>query len=415
MQENTPFQNFLTNLYAAKEMLGLSESALHRLQKPYRILEQEITITRDDGAKASYDAYRVQYTNARGPYKGGIRFHPEAHLDEVQALAAGMAMKTAVVDIPLGGGKGGVKIDPKVHSPAELERVARAWVGAFVDHLGVDKDIPAPDVYTNPEIMGYMLDEYEKLTGKSEPGMITGKPIALGGSQGRATATAQGGVYVLEELRKNILHKEPKDIRVAIQGFGNAGYHAARILHELGYSIVALSDSSGAIYHAGGIDPNEVFAIKQEKGSVTDSKHETILPDDIITCDCDVFIPAALDNQIREDNARDIKASIILELANGPTTPGGDEILNDKKIIVIPDILANAGGVTVSYFEWVQNRMQYYWTEQEVLEKLQPLMTRSFDDVWSLAQEKQVSLRSAAFLLGLTRIVEAMSLRGMIE
>lgn len=409
-----PFESFLKNLTAMRGVLGISDSALECLQHPYNILEKEITITRDDGSKSSYNAYRVQYNNARGPYKGGIRFHPEAHLDEVKALAAGMALKTAVVNIPLGGGKGGVQVNPKKHSALELERIARAWVQAFVDHIGVDKDIPAPDVYTNPEIMAYMLDEYENITGKSEPGMITGKPIALGGSQGRGTATAQGGVYVLEKLRKK-LQKEPAELRVAVQGFGNAGFHVARILSELGYVIVAVSDSRGAVYDTNGIDPEKVFRVKQEHGSVIESDYTTIPAEKIITCDCDIFIPAALDGQIHADNADQVQASIILELANGPTIPEADTILDQKEIIVIPDILANAGGVTVSYFEWVQNRMQYYWTEKEVLEKLQPIMTDAFDEVWQFSQEKNISLRKSAYALAVQKIILAMHLRGMVE
>jgi glutamate dehydrogenase (NADP+) len=424
---NTPFQNFLTNLERAKEALEISDDVFARLKQPNNIVETEISITRDDGSKAAFPAYRVQYDNARGPYKGGIRFHPDANLDEVKALAAAMAVKTAVVDIPLGGGKGGVQINPKEFSKNELHGVARAWARAMTPHIGVDKDIPAPDVYTNPEIMAVMMDEYEKTVGHHEPGVITGKPLPLGGSQGRGTATAQGGVYVLEELRK-LLGKEPNELRVAIQGYGNAGYHAARLLHNLGYTVVGLADSQGGIVSQRGFDPEHVYKVKQEKksisgmyceGSVCDEEKltkdevEVVSSEEVLYADCDILIPAALDNQIRNDNANKIKASVILELANGPTTPEADHMLREKDIIVIPDVLANAGGVTVSYFEWVQNRQQYYWTEMEVLERLKPVMQKAFHAVWELAQQRNISLREAAFLVGVRRIVESHELRGL--
>lgn len=425
--KNTPFQNFLTNLEQAKAALEISDDVFGRLSQPNNIIETEITITRDDGSQAAFPAYRVQYDNSRGPYKGGIRFHEDANLDEVKALAASMAVKTAVVGIPLGGGKGGVQINPKEYSKREIDQVARAWARAMAPHIGVDKDIPAPDVYTNPEIMAIMMDEYERTVGHHEPGVITGKPISLGGSQGRGTATAQGGVYVLEELR-SILGKEPSQLRVAVQGYGNAGYHAARLLHNLGYTIVALADSQGGVISHRGFDPEEVYKVKQEKRSINGlyceggvCDEEQMLADDVtvvsseevLYADCDILIPAALDNQIHAENADRIKAKIILELANGPTTPEADTILEDQEIIVVPDVLANAGGVTVSYFEWVQNRQQYYWTEIEVLERLAPIMQHAFHTVWEMAQQKNISMRQAAFLVGVRKLVEAHELRGL--
>lgn len=425
---NTPFHNYLANLKEATALLGYDGKEYAALAEPHRVIEEDITVNKDDGTAITLPAYRVQFNNARGPYKGGIRFHPAADLDEVKALAAGMAIKTAVVNIPLGGGKGGVTVNPKELSKTEVERVARAWARAFAPHIGVDRDIPAPDVYTTPEIMAYMLDEYEATVGRSEPGMITGKPLELGGSRGRDRATAQGGVHVLERLRET-LGKPREELRVAVQGFGNAGYHAAHLLHELGYRIVAVSDSQGGLYGPDGLDPQQIHRIKEEKGhvrglycegTVCDAQKlsadnvRVITNDEILTCDCDVLIPAALDNQIREDNAGDIRAKIVLELANGPTTPAADAILEKNGVTVVPDVLANAGGVTVSYFEWVQNRQQYYWSEEEVVERLRPIMERAFEETWKMAQNKDISLRKAAFALAVERLVGAMRLRGRV-
>ncbi|MFA5318597.1 MAG: Glu/Leu/Phe/Val dehydrogenase [Patescibacteria group bacterium] len=419
----TPFENFLVNLDKASQILGLSKEEASALHEPNKIIEKKISISMDSGEQKEFNAYRVQFNNARGPYKGGIRFHPEADIEEVKALAAGMAIKTAVVNIPLGGSKGGVECNPKDMSEGELEGIARAWARAMADDIGVDKDIPAPDVYTNPQIMAYMVDEYEKIKGHSELGVITGKPLELGGSQGRGSATARGGVYVLEELVNKLSAqggpalgwgRNRTELRVAIQGYGNAGYHAASILYGLGYKIVAVSDSRGGIYDANGLNPEEVQKVKQERGSVVNMPGiQQISNEELIICDCDVLIPSALDNQIKEDNASDIKAKIILELANGPTAPEADKILIEKNVIIIPDVLANAGGVTVSYFEWVQNRTRFYWTEGEVLERLKPIMVKAFNDVWQMSREKGISLRDAAFILAIERIVKAMRFRGL--
>ncbi len=411
--ENTPYENFLTNLKKAKDVLSLPEDIFEALQVPNNIIETEIEITRDDGSLEKFPAYRVQYNNARGPYKGGIRFHPDADLEEVKALSAGMAIKTAVVNVPFGGAKGGVQINPKEYSGDELKRVARAWARAMIPFLGVDLDIPAPDVYTNAELMAVILDEYEQQLEKQEPGMITGKPIALGGSLGRDTATAQGGAYVLAALQTKRGYKV-EDMRVVVQGFGNAGFHIARILHEEGYKIVGLADSEGGIVSEQGFDPRVVMETKSEKGTVSHFEREDVkkvTSEEILYTECDIIIPAALDNQIREDNVAKIKANIILELANGPTTPTADKILEDRGAIVIPDVLANAGGVTVSYFEWVQNRMGYYWSEKEVFEKLEPIMKEAFSAVWDIKEQQKKSLRDSAFLLGVKRIALAMSLR----
>jgi glutamate dehydrogenase/leucine dehydrogenase len=370
----------------------------------------------------------VQFNNARGPYKGGIRYHQDADIDEVKALAAAMAIKCAVVDIPFGGAKGGVQFNPKHMSIEDIEKVSRAFARSFADDIGVDKDIPAPDVYTNPTVMATMLDEYEKTVGRSEPGVITGKPIELGGSLGRGSATAQGGAYVLQEFIDTI-HPKKKDLTVAIQGFGNAGSNIAKILHYMGYTIVAVSDSKGGVYSTQGIDPEHAVKVKHEKDDLTHMYCEGTVCDleklerdnakiikkgDIITEECDILIPAALDGVINKDNAKDVKAKVILELANGPTTPEADEILKQKGVTIIPDVLANAGGVTTSYFEWTQNRNGFYWSEEDVQEKLKPIMVKAFTDIWKLSKEKNISLRDAAFALGVDRIIQASRLRGRI-
>ena len=417
MSPNTPFQNYLKNLEKAAKILGLEEKYYQALKIPYRIIEKKIKIATDQGEEKEFNAYRVQFNNARGPYKGGIRFHPQADIEEVKALAAAMAIKTAVVNIPLGGAKGGVKINPKDFSETDIEKVARAWAREFSPYIGKDKDIPAPDIYTNPQIMAYMLDEFEKIIGKSEPGVITGKPLELGGSQGRNQATAQGGVYVLEELIK-VLGLKLEGLKIVVQGFGNAGYYVAILLYNLGCKIIAVSDSQGGIFKADGLNPEEVNRTKMEQGSVINFQKqgiEKISNNEILELECDVLVPSALDNVIAKDNADKIKAKIVLELANGPTAPEADEVLFKKGLIVLPDVLANAGGVVVSYFEWVQNNSGFYWSEKEVLEKLQPIMVGAFKKVWNLSKEKNISLREAAFALAIGRIVKAMELRGTTD
>lgn len=414
--QNTPFAFYIERLRKATADLNLSEAQLLALQTPNHSAQQDITVRRDSGQEETLHAYRVQFSNARGPYKGGIRFHPAADLDEVKALAAAMALKCAVVDIPLGGAKGGVQFDPKTYSKKEVERVARAYARAMADIVGVDKDIPAPDVYTTAEIMGYMLDEYERVVGHSEPGAFTGKPLSLGGSLGRDVATAQGGVYVLEEFLA-ASGKHRGGLRVAVQGMGNVGYHAARILHARGYIVVGMSDSRGALLNTEGLDPVSVYTQRAEGKTLAElagAAARAGTNEELLEMDCDILIPAALDNQITAENAARIRAHTILELANGPTSPEADAVLKEKNIAVIPDILANAGGVTVSYFEWVQNRQQYYWSEEEVFAKLHPIMTRALQSMRSKALEKNISMRDAAFLLGVQRIAEALTARGVV-
>ncbi len=421
----TPFENYLEILSESSTILDLSEDVLERLKNPQHIHTKEIEIS---GGK-KFHAYRVQFNNARGPYKGGIRFHPEADIEEVKALAALMAIKCAVVNIPLGGGKGGVQCNPKELTEKEREEVARSWVQAMEPFIGPEKDIPAPDVYTNPQIMGYMLDEFEKIQGRSASGVITGKPLELGGSAGRGTATAQGGVYVLLDYLQK-LGKEPSDLTVVVQGFGNAGFYVADILYKLGCTIVAVSDSKGGVYAKEGINPQALADRKKKYGSISEAvktanseeicagitpcSFESLTNEELLEIDCDILVPAALDRVITEENAENIKASIILELANGSTTPEADAVLEKKNIVVIPDVLANAGGVTVSYFEWVQNIQNFYWEEEEVQEKLKKIMLKASNDIIDFAKEKNISLRKAAFVLAIKRIVTAMQLRGRV-
>ncbi len=408
------FENAMEQLRKAASTLNLDPKILARLGSPNHVHRSELAVAMDNGTTQTFTAFRSQYNNARGPYKGGIRYHPNVSEDEVKALSFWMAIKCSVVGIPLGGGKGGIIVDPKKLSPTELEKLSRAYIQAFYKHLGPTKDVPAPDVYTTPQIMAWMLDEYEKLVGEHAPGMITGKPLSLGGSAGRGSATAQGGVYVLQGAMKK-LGKNPSDTTVAIQGFGNAGSHMAKILSGLGYKIVAVSDSKGGVKTMN----NEQLAInnlekyKQEHGSVDGFEGtETITNEQLLELDVDVLVPAALENQITVGNADRIKAKVVLELANGPTTPEADEIMFKKGILVVPDVLSNAGGVTVSYFEQVQNAYNYYWTENEVLEKLKKIMDDAFEAVWNTKEKYSIPMRTAAFVLAVERIATAMKDRG---
>ncbi len=366
-RKSTPYTRFQKTLHEVFTKIEVSPAERKLLSEPQAMHRAEITIKKDDGTKATFPAFRVQFSNARGPYKGGIRYHPEADLDEVKALSALMAIKTAVVGIPFGGGKGGVQCNPKDLSRRELQEISRAYVRAFAKHLGPDIDCPAPDVNTTPDIMAWMRDEYEKITHSYAPAMITGKPLAYGGSLGRDTATARGGFFILQELvERDAL--DPSELRVVIQGFGNAGGHMAELLHGAGYTIVAVSDSHGGIYNAEGLDPVRIEKYKRKNGtvageyctgSVCDLERmkmdgvKRITNEELLELPCDILIPSALDNVITAANAKNIRAKLILELANGPTTPEADAILEKKRVKVIPDVLANAGGVTVSYFEWV--------------------------------------------------------------
>jgi len=403
------FQYFKENVDKAAKLLGLSDEEQARLEKPDRILRADLTIPLTAGGTGTFEAYRVQFNNARGPYKGGIRFHPNADEDEVEALAAMMAIKCAVVDIPFGGAKGGVAVDPKKLSPADIDALSREYVKAFAENLGPDIDIPAPDVYTNAHIMSVMLDEYEKIVGHAAPAMITGKPLDKGGIVGRDTATADGAIVVLSELLKD-QHKNPAALRAAVQGAGNAGAQAARLLAGLGTKIIALADSSGTLMDANGLSVDHILRIKEEKGELSAAGTVTAR-DDVITTDVDIFVPAALEEQVRKDNAEKVKADIILEIANGPVTPEAEALLSVRNVAIIPDVLGNAGGVTVSYFEWLQNRSDEIWTKGRVTERLEETMKDAYRDVADFALDRSVTLREAAYALALSRINEAMKSR----
>lgn len=424
MNSISPFGQVKEHIAEALKALSVTDKEAAVLMTPDWVREAALTIETKKG-REEFPSYRVQFNNARGPYKGGIRFHPAADLEEVKALAATMAVKCAVIDVPLGGAKGGIAFDPKQYDQHDIELISRAYIRALHPYLGVDIDIPAPDVYTTPEIMGWMLDEYEKITGRSAPGMITGKPLALGGSVGRDSATAQGAVHVLSAyITEQKL--DPKSLTVAIQGFGNAGAVVAKLLHEVGYNIVALSDSKGTLYNPDGLDPDRVEDAKKSGGAVTSLYCDGTVCDAarltqdgaqalgveaVLGIQCDILIPAALDNQIRTDNVANVRASTILELANNPTTPEADQILASRGVTVIPDVLANAGGVTVSYFEWVQNRQQYYWTKEEVAERLKQKMIAAYDALSARMRADAISYRQAAYRVGMERIHTAMQLR----
>ncbi len=405
------FENSQKQLLEAIKAGGIPEKEIEFLKEPKRVIQVRFPVKMDDGSIKYFQGYRVQYNDARGPTKGGIRFHPQVDLDEVKTLAFWMTIKNAVVGIPYGGGKGGVIINPKEHSQAELERVSREFIKAIHDVVGPTKDIPAPDVYTNPQTMAWMLDEYEKIKKEHLPGLITGKPLSIGGSEGRGYSTAMGGAYVLSEAA-SVMDIDPLTARVAIQGFGNAGMNMARILSEWGYKIIAVSDSSTGLYDEEGLKIEEVIEYKIKNKKLKGYPAKEITNEELLEIETDILIPAALENQITKENADKIKAKLIVELANGPTTPEADEILRKKEIIVIPDVLANAGGVTVSYFEWVQNNYGYYWTEKEVLEKLEAIMTKSFKEIHEIVKEKDTSYRQAAYILAVNRILEAAKARG---
>lgn len=399
----------LENLYI---YLELSTEELDLLDMPRRSFTVHFPVHMDSGKTKMFLGHRVQYNDARGPTKGGIRFHPDLTLDDVRDLAFLMALKCAVVNIPFGGSKGGVAVNPKELSRRELELVTRGYIRAIADYIGPYKDIPAPDVYTDEKIMVWILDEFEKIKGEHVPGVVTGKPIELGGSKARSYSTSLGGIHVLEEAMKKIkMNKTGSDI--AIQGFGNVGENAARILHQTGYKITAVSDSKGGVLNYEGLDIPELTEHKQKTGSVMDFRGvKNITNEELLVSDCDILIPAALSEQLNEYNAKDVKAKLVLELANAPTTIEADGVFQDKKILVIPDILANAGGVVVSFFEWVQNLNNDYWEEDKVLEKLKSIMVASFNDVYGICAEENSSMRRAAYQLAVKRILHAERLRG---
>ncbi len=412
-EELNPFKIAQEQLDRAAKIMKLDPAVHQILREPMRVLEVTIPVKMDDGSVKVFKGFRVQYNDARGPTKGGIRFHPQETLDTVKALAAWMTWKTSVVDLPYGGAKGGVICNPKEMSEGELERLSRGYIRAIGRFIGPERDIPAPDVYTNPQIMAWMMDEYSKIVGYNAPGVITGKPIEIGGSLGRGDATAKGGMYVLREAAKKI-KLDLKNATVAIQGYGNAGQFAHKLVTEMfGSKVVAVSDSKGGIYSENGLDYNKVLEHKEKTGSVINFPGaKNITNEELLELNVDVLIPAALENQITGKNANNIKAKIVLELANGPTTPEADEILYKKGILDIPDFLANAGGVTVSYFEWVQNINGYYWTAEEVYQKLDQKMTKAFWDVMETMEKYKVDPRTAAYIVAVDRVAKAVKIRG---
>jgi glutamate dehydrogenase (NAD(P)+) len=415
MSENNPFMIAQRQLDEAAAILGLDPATHAFLREPMRELTVNIPIRMDDGSVRIFKGYRVQYSDARGPCKGGLRWHPDETIDTIRALAAWMTWKTAAVDIPLGGGKGGVTCNPKELSPTEQERLARGYMRAVWKILGEEADIPAPDVYTNPQIMAWMMDEYSTIRGHMVPGVITGKPLALGGSAGRDDATARGGVYTAREAAR-VLGIDLQGATAAIQGYGNAGQYAHQLAQEiLGLNVIAVSDSKGGVLNENGLNLELTRQHKKETGSVVDMPDTTPLTNEaLLELDVTVLFPAALENVITETNAGRIKANIVAELANGPTTPEADRILHENNSYVIPDFLCNAGGVTVSYFELVQNAYNYYWPLKVVHERLDEKMTGAFHAIHHMAQAKKVHNRLAAYLVAVERVAEAAKLRGWV-
>ena len=439
--EMNPFKIAQHQLALAVEVMGLDEATHELLRWPMREFHVRIPVKMNDGTTRVFEGFRVQYNDARGPTKGGLRFHPAETFDTVRALAAWMTWKCAVVDIPLGGGKGGIVCNPKELSPAELERLSRGYVRALGHNIGPDIDVPAPDVYTTPQVMAWMMDEYSIMVGYNAPGVITGKPIPLGGSQGRGDATARGGMFCIREAA-NVLGIDLSQATVAIQGYGNAGQFAHKLIAEMfGARVVAVSDSKGGVYCADGLDFERVSAHKNETGTVVGYDPDTLpLPPgeksgilrmqvpwrsagspcqdmtnaELLELDVDVLIPAALENIIRHDNAGNIKAKIVAELANGPTTPEADQDLDENGVFVIPDFLCNAGGVTVSYFEQVQNAYNFYWDIDLIHQRLDQKMTTAFHAVWEVAKKYGIHNRLAAYIVAVARVAEACKLRGWV-
>lgn len=415
------FTEALSRLDQASTFAKIDDEAVERLKNPKTCIEISIPVRMNDGSLQIFKGFRVHHNDVRGPTKGGIRFHPNVTIEEMKTLAFWMTLKSAVVGIPFGGAKGGVIVDPKQLSRLELERLSRGYIDLIADFIGPDKDIPAPDVYTNAMIMGWMMDQYSNIVRHATPAVITGKPIPLGGSLGREDATGKGAFYCIKELEK-IRQWQPQKIRVAIQGFGNAGQHIAELLFKDGYTIVAVSDSKGGIYREEGFNiPSLIYAKNSSKeihavyceGSVCQMiEAKNITNEELLELDVDILIPAALENQITKDNAARIKAPIILEIANGPTTVAADEILKKKNTLIVPDILANSGGVTVSYFEWIQNKSGDYWPLEEVDRRLHQIMSREFINVWQLMERHKTDLRTAAYIHGLNRHAEAVVAQG---
>ncbi|MDN4492849.1 Glu/Leu/Phe/Val family dehydrogenase [Ureibacillus aquaedulcis] len=397
----------------ALNKLGYDEAMYDLLKEPLRMLHVRIPVKMDDGSTKVFTAYRAQHNDAVGPTKGGVRFHPMVSEDEVKALSMWMTLKCGIVDLPYGGGKGGIICDPRQMSMGELERLSRGYVRAISQIVGPTKDIPAPDVFTNAQIMAWMMDEYSRMDEFNSPGFITGKPIVLGGSQGRDRATAEGVTIVIQEAAKK-RNIDIKGARVVIQGFGNAGSFLAKFMSDLGAKVIGISDAYGALTDPNGLDIDYLLDRRDSFGTVTTLFENTITNQELLELDCDILVPAAIENQITAENAYDIKASIVVEAANGPTTAEATKILTDRGILLVPDVLASAGGVTVSYFEWVQNNQGYYWTAEEVREKLYRKMVEAFENVYTTATTRNINMRLAAYMVGVRRTAEASRFRGWV-
>ena len=402
-----------TIIRKALEKLGYSKEVFELLKEPMRMITVKIPVRMDDGSVKVFKGFRAQHNDAVGPTKGGIRFHPNVTEKEVSALSIWMSLKCGIVDLPYGGGKGGIICDPRNMSFREVERLSRGYVRAISQFVGPTKDIPAPDVFTNSQIMAWMTDEYSKSDEFNSPGFITGKPLVLGGSHGRESATAKGvTICIREAARKKGI--DLKGARVVVQGFGNAGSYLSKFLSDAGAKVIGISDVHGGLYDPDGLDINYLLDRRDSFGTVTNLFKDTITNKELLELDCDILVPAAIENQITEENAPNIKAKIIVEAANGPTTLKATEILTRRGILIVPDVLASAGGVTVSYFEWVQNNQGYYWSEEEIEEKLEAVMVKAFNNVYETAVNRQVDMRLAAYMVGVRKMAEASKFRGWV-
>ena len=414
MEKNNAYQNAIGQLEKVAKIIKLKDSTVERLSKHDRVLEVNIPVVMDDGTTKVFTGYRAQHCNARGPYKGGLRYAPQVDLNEVKALSIWMTWKCAVTGIPYGGAKGGITVDPTKLSQPEIEKLSRGYIRAVADLIGPDIDVPAPDMNTNSQIMAWMIDEYSRIKGSWQPATITAKPIELGGSQGRTEATGLGGVFILNELA-NLQGLSPKDTEIAVQGFGNVGSNFARLAYERGFKIVAVSDINGGIYDRKGIDINKLIKhIYQDKKIITQFPNEKEVDNkSLLELPVSVLVPAAIENVITKDNADNINAKYIIEMANGPVTPEADYILADKGILSVPDVLANSGGVTVSYFEWVQNRQGYYWSKEEVEKQLQGLMIKAFNEAHQSTKSLGTDMRMGTYALAVKKVADALELRGI--
>lgn len=402
-----------TIIRRALEKLGYSEEVYELLKEPLRMLTVKIPVRMDDGSVKVFTGYRAQHNDAVGPTKGGIRFHPDVTEKEVKALSIWMSLKCGIVDLPYGGGKGGIVCDPRTMSFRELERLSRGYVRAVSQIVGPTKDIPAPDVFTNSQIMAWMMDEYSKIDEFNSPGFITGKPLVLGGSHGRESATAKGVTICIREAAKK-RGIDLKGARVVVQGFGNAGSYLSKFLSDAGAKVVGISDVYGGLYDPDGLDIDYLLDRRDSFGTVTNLFKDTITNKELLELECDILVPAAVENQITEENAPNIKADIVVEAANGPTTLKATEILTERGVLIVPDVLASAGGVTVSYFEWVQNNQGFYWSEEEIEKKLEAVMVKAFNNVYETAETRGVDMRLAAYMVGVRKMAEACKFRGWV-